>query len=109
MAHNFQKRKGAPQKKATIFFLSAMCFTLLVTPVYASYSLVSDTDFPSPNLSFESPDQEVQFIQKECLLIFTSQSLLILRSLIETGIFYLNRDPVWEAPFLDKKFSSPRC
>ena len=59
---------------------------------------------PPPNLSFESPDQEVQFIQKECLLIFTAQPLLILLSLIETGFFYLNRALSWEAPSSDQKF-----
>ncbi len=109
MLHKFQSKKNPFQKKTALLIVSAICFSFLVTSVYANYYSLSEADFPSPNLSFESPDQEVQFIQKEYILVFTSQLLLILLSLIETGIFYLNRDPVWEALSLDRKFSSLLC
>jgi hypothetical protein len=109
MVNKSQIKKKSPRKKITILIILAICFSLLATPVYASYYSLSEADFPSPNLSFESPDQEVQFIQKECLLIFTGQPLLILLSLIETGFFYLNRALSWEAPSSDQKFSFLRC
>lgn len=109
MVHKSQSKKNSPQKKATILFLSAVCFTLFVTHVCASYYSLSETDFPSLNLSLESPDQEVQFIQKEYLLVITSQPLFTLLSLIEPGTFYLNRVPVWDTSSSDRKFAPLRC
>jgi len=109
MVHKSQSKKDSPQKKVTILIVSAIGFTLLVTPIYAMYYSLSEADIFPQNLYFEMPDEEVQFIQKECLLIFTLQPLLILLSLIETGIFCINIDPLWKRTSSDRKFSSLRC
>ena len=109
MIHKSQSKKKSPQKKIVLLIVSAICFSFLVTPVYANYYSLSEVDFPSPNLSLESPDEAVQFIQKECLLIFTSQPLLILLSLIETGSFCINMALVWGVPSSYRKLFSLLC
>ncbi len=102
MVHRSQNKKKFPQNKIAILIASAICFNLLVTPIYASYYSLSESDFSSPDLSLESPDQE-------CQSIFTFQPLFILLSLIEISIFCLNESIAWEAPSSDRKFVSLRC
>ena len=52
MVRKSQSKKNPPQNKIVILIVSAICLSLLATPVYANYYSLSEADFPFPKFIF---------------------------------------------------------
>jgi hypothetical protein len=110
MVHKSSVKKHLTSKKVTVLIVPAICITLLLSLVFSTSCSWSDAGIFPQNLSFEMPDQEVQFIQKNFLSLTTIMyKFLIPFSLIEIGPFPLYRTPAQERDFLDKKSFLARC
>jgi hypothetical protein len=61
------------KKIIQVFFVVAISIFILVSQTYSHYYILTEADFLSPNLRFESPDQEILPITKQTeTKIFTS-------------------------------------
>ena len=98
------KRRGT-----RIFLVTIISLSIPVFQAYFHYYDLSETNLPSPDLSFESPDQEILPITKQNelkMLLSTPSPIILLLQIIHVEQHF---QPSSILCFIDQETSILRC